>query len=262
MKKWFLLSTIVNISILFLPGYKTVEKNLDKKIIHIKSLTLATNKKIEINKINSLEKNRKFEKRQVASVDNYSKNINEEIKKSNESEIFITKKTETNPKQESLDQSIAINDEKNEHIESGNAEIKTLETDAKEAVVEAGEDRGEKTSIFENKKEVTDTNYIGENFVKDNSNLLYKLIEAPIPKYPLKAQFFGFDKIIEIKAIFTVDKYGFVKDIILDSKDEDYKKYNFDKSVYKALSKYKFTPILYEGKNVEVRFIKNFEFKK
>lgn len=255
MKKWLLLSTIINISILFLPNYNRFEENSKNSIISLKNVNLTSSKSTK-NRENVIKEKKLKPKRIKNSLTNQKKSEktqNVDLKIENDNSISENKVVE----------------EKNTDISTDPVKTENKDTIVNEdgALVEESFPK-EEAPISSNESDnldeqvQVDNNIIGENFVKDNGELVYELLEAPIPKYPIKAQFFGYDKSIEIEATFIVDRNGFVKEITLNSKNEDYKKYNFDKSVYKVLSKYKFTPILYKGKNVEVRFIKNFEFKR
>jgi len=108
--------------------------------------------------------------------------------------------------------------------------------------------------------ENSDENIISRGLVKENEGLSYKILQAPTPSYPFKAQILNLKESVEIVAEFTVDLEGKVKDIQLSSDFSDFRFYNFDKNIEKALKKYRFTPIYYKGEKVEVRFKKRFEF--
>lgn len=87
----------------------------------------------------------------------------------------------------------------------------------------------------------------------------FKILNSVDPNYPRQAQMLGYRKDVIIEVKFLVGLDGKVSDIrILKS----HKKFGFDNEVIIALKKWRFQPIVYNGKKIKVYFIKEFIFKK
>lgn len=86
----------------------------------------------------------------------------------------------------------------------------------------------------------------------------YKIIKEIKPEYPKQAENIRYRKKVVVKARFLVDQSGNVKNIsIINS----HAKLGFDQAVITALNRWKFSPIVYEGKTISVYFQKEFVFE-
>lgn len=87
----------------------------------------------------------------------------------------------------------------------------------------------------------------------------YEILKEVDPKYPIIARKMGYKGEGIVNVSFLVSLDGKVKDIKLISGES---KYGFKDEVIKALKKWKFKPIVYKGKRIEVKFEKVFKFRK
>lgn len=85
----------------------------------------------------------------------------------------------------------------------------------------------------------------------------FEIINEVTPDYPRQAEIAGFKQTVIIEAKFLVDLKGNVEDVQII---KSYGKFGFDKEVIKALKKWKFKPITYQGKKIKVYFNKEFVF--
>lgn len=91
-----------------------------------------------------------------------------------------------------------------------------------------------------------------------NHGIKYKITREITPVYPKQAENIRYRKKVIVKAKFLVDQSGNVKNIsIIDS----HSKLGFDQAVIDALGKWKFSPIVYNGKVISVYFQKEFVFE-
>ena len=91
-----------------------------------------------------------------------------------------------------------------------------------------------------------------------NHGIKYKIVKETAPTYPKQAENIRYRKKVVVKAKFLVDQSGNVKNIsIINS----HSKLGFDQAVIEALGKWKFSPIVYNGKIISVYFQKEFIFE-
>lgn len=91
-----------------------------------------------------------------------------------------------------------------------------------------------------------------------NHGIKYKITREITPVYPKQAENIRYRKKVIVKAKFLVDQSGNVKNIsIINS----HSKLGFDQAVIDALGKWKFSPIIYNGKVISVYFQKEFVFE-
>ena len=91
-----------------------------------------------------------------------------------------------------------------------------------------------------------------------NHGIKYKIVKEITPAYPKQAENIRYRKKVMVKAKFLVDQSGNVKNIsIINS----HSKLGFDQAVIDALGKWKFSPIVYNGKVISVYFQKEFIFE-
>ena len=261
MKKWLLISTILNILILQIPLSKNNKATKVKESINL-DLT-----RINFKTNNSVQKNR---------VSNSDNNLFSEVKPTENAEN-INYNTKNIPVTPSIKES-AISNEKIEAIAYTKELVKPTESNSEipqkisNSFVESKssseiikiESSNTNNKAFETKNIIEKDENILSNgsvkLVKENTNLEYKIIKSVNPVYPKKAQILNLKENIKIFAEFTVDTKGDVKDITLSSDFSKYKQYDFGKAVEKALNSYKFSSIKYKNQIVEVRFKKTFVF--
>lgn len=266
MKKWLLISTILNILILQIPLSKN---NKATKVEESINLDLT---RINFKTNNSVQKNR------VSNSDNnLSSEVKPNINKPTENAENTNYNTENIPVTSSIKES-AISNEKIEAIAYTKELVKPTESNSEipqkisNSFVESKSSSEiittESTSINNKAFEAQIVNEKDENIlsngsvklVKENSDLDYKIIKSVNPVYPKKAQILNLKENVKIITEFIVDTKGDVKDITLFSDFSKYKQYDFDKAVEKALNLYKFSSIIYKNQIVEVKFKKTFEF--
>ncbi len=269
MKKWLLISSIINISILLIPLSFEIEKKEKLKEVRIKNVLIAEKDKIASQKNDNPQKIKTNEK-------NVYKN---QLETSTENVIYLQDEKNFDNNIEELKESINISDTENLNsvqeisikekleedikLEKSVSEIKELGN-----IVKVSGESSEKEFSFsqdnltslESRPQETDNNILSNDLVKENSELNYKILNMPNPEYPSKAKNLNFNKKIIVVSEFIVGKDGKVRKFLLKSENELYKKYAFDKSIEKVLKEYRFTPINYKGRSVEVKFIKIFEF--
>lgn len=86
----------------------------------------------------------------------------------------------------------------------------------------------------------------------------FKVLQQFEPEYPSQAQKIRYSKTVVVKAKFLVDTNGSVKNVQIIKSHE---KFGFDKAVIEALKKWKFKPIVHQGKVIRVYFVKEYTFK-
>lgn len=264
MKKWLLISTILNLLILQIPLSKNNKDSKEKERINLDLKRINFNNSVQKNKISNLNNN------VYSKVKENHDDSSERIKNINYNTINISpipsikESTNSNEKIEDISYTkelinpIESNSEVPQKIPNSFVESKS----SSEIITTESSSINNKTikiqKINEKDKNILSNGSV--KLVKENSNLEYKIIKSVNPVYPKKAQLLNLKESFKIFAEFTVDKKGGIKDITLSSDFSKYKQYDFDKSVEKALSSYEFSSIIYKGEIVEVKFRKTFEF--
>lgn len=85
----------------------------------------------------------------------------------------------------------------------------------------------------------------------------FKILKEISPNYPRQAEMARYNKTVIVEAKFLVGTDGNVQDIKIIKSHE---KFGFDKEVISALKKWKFKPVVYNGRNIKVYFNKEFIF--
>lgn len=91
-----------------------------------------------------------------------------------------------------------------------------------------------------------------------NHGIKYKIVKEITPTYPKQAENIRYRKKVMVKAKFLVDQSGNVKNISIV---KSHSNLGFDQAVIDALGKWKFSPIVYNGKVISVYFQKEFIFE-
>lgn len=270
MKKWLLLSTILNILILQIP---LSNKNNIKKEKEITKLRLnlsaihSNSDKVKNKELPLIDKSKLFnEKKQESTNDSNNKNSDF----NNENITYNIEATQN--KSQEIIENVAIST-KNENITISSSNEKEITDKTSESLSDSApifsDSSIKKIVSFSNGTNETaiilekDENILVEgsvNLVKENKDLEYKIIKSKSPVYPKKAQILNLKENVKVIAEFTVNTNGEIKDISLFSDFVKYKQYDFDKAVDNALKSYKFSTIFYKNQIVEVRFRKVFEF--
>lgn len=97
--------------------------------------------------------------------------------------------------------------------------------------------------------------YIGDQ--KGGQGIGYKIKREVEPQYPIMAKKANFKKEVVIKTKFLVGLNGKVEEVIFL---DNFSSYGFRKEVEKALKKWEFAPIIYQGHNIKMYFYKDFRF--
>ena len=268
MKKWLLLSTVIHLLVLMItfPQNENIPLAKNSEKISFVKINLKFNKKVGTKTSSHDFSKHKTKIVKIKEKSDNSSKINQISDEKIETKVSVDEKTIENTVKNGKEPSIEISENKTqssetEGLEKGKkdeifSENHSIEGNTKEILsekIESGTDIDGKNN---------DKNLISQGFVIENEELIYKILETPNPSYPFKAQILNLTETVKIIAEFTVNLEGKVKDIDLSSDFSDFRVYNFDKSIEKALKKYRFTPISYKGEKVQVRFRKVFEFNK
>ncbi|ALF24684.1 energy transducer TonB [Fusobacterium nucleatum] len=106
----------------------------------------------------------------------------------------------------------------------------------------------------------------GSNFISDgdgsyialsSKGINYQIINEVEPDYPSQAESIGYSKQVKVTVKFLVGLKGNVEKAEITQSHKDL---GFDAEVMKAIKKWKFKPIYYNGKNIKVYFVKTFVF--
>ena len=147
--------------------------------------------------------------------------------------------------------------------------IGTFTTEAKEVkevkkASETSESSASNTSTGDHNSSIPSMNSLltanadGTYNAVSNHGIKYKITREITPTYPKQAENIRYRKKVIVKAKFLVDQSGNVKNIsIIDS----HSKLGFDQAVIDALGKWKFSPIVFNGKVISVYFQKEFVFE-
>ena len=264
MKKWLLLSTVIHLLVLMItfPQNENIPLAKNSEKISFVKVNLKFNKKVGTKTSSHDFSKHKTKIVKIKEKSDNSSKINQISDEKIETKVSVDEKIIENSKELSLEnfgnktqssETEGLEKEKKEEIFSENHSIEGSTSEILSEKIESGTDIGGKN---------IDKNLISQGFVIENEELIYKILETPNPSYPFKAQILNLTETVKIIAEFTVNLEGKVKDIDLSSDFSDFRVYNFDKSIEKALKKYRFTPISYKGEKVQVRFRKVFEFNK
>ena len=264
MKKWLLLSTVIHLLVLMItfPQNENIPLAKNSEKISFVKVNLKFNKKVGTKTSSHDFSKHKTKIVKIKEKSDNSSKINQISDEKIETKVSVDEKIIENSKELSLEnfgnktqssETEGLEKEKKEEIFSENHSIEGSTSEILSEKIEYGIDIDSKN---------IDKNLISQGFVIENEELIYKILETPNPSYPFKAQILNLTETVKIIAEFTVNLEGKVKDIDLSSDFSDFRVYNFDKSIEKALKKYRFTPISYKGEKVQVRFRKVFEFNK
>lgn len=268
MKKWLLISSIINISILLIPFSFKIDKKEKSEEIKIGNIIIVGKSK--------KTKNPVYLSKEVKTYNNENRNqvdiLREEINP-NQKETVINDLVEEFKETNNINTTENLYVDEKKLIEEDSKEENDLEksfsnlneiSDFSEKNVETKDEKNDfykdNMITLESSHQEIDNNILSNDLVKENSQLNYKILNMPNPEYPSKAKNLNFNKKIIVVSEFIVGKDGKVREFLLKSENELYRKYAFDKSIEKVLKEYRFTPINYEGRSVEVKFIKTFEF--
>lgn len=117
---------------------------------------------------------------------------------------------------------------------------------------------GDNNSSIPSMNSLLTANADGTYNAVSNHGIKYKITREVTPTYPKQAENIRYRKKVIVKAKFLVDQSGNVKNIsIINS----HSKLGFDQAVIDALGKWKFSPIMYNGKVISVYFQKEFVFE-
>lgn len=86
----------------------------------------------------------------------------------------------------------------------------------------------------------------------------FEILRQIDPDYPRQAEIIRYSKDVVVEVRFLVDTKGMVKDVKIIKSHE---KFGFDRAVIESLKKWKFKPIVFNGKKMNVYFNKEFVFK-
>ena len=108
---------------------------------------------------------------------------------------------------------------------------------------------------------IKETNFIensdGTYTAVSSKGIDFKILKEISPDYPRQAEMARYNKTVIVEAKFLVGTDGSVEDIKIIKSHE---KFGFDKEVISALKKWKFKPVVYNGRNIKVYFNKEFIF--
>jgi|GEM_PF-4609626 len=204
---------------------------------------------------NHVEDNKKFE-----TEKNIESLIREEKYSLSNEASFINKEDLSLEKKISLEKI-----EKKDLIDEKSIEKEVVLQELVKTVKENSNKNLEEKQNVKEKLENKDENILsisnGEIRVRDNDELVYKIIRMPEANYPSRAKRQKIDESIKVEASFVIGTNGRVKNIELSSNFREFTSLGFAKEVENNLKKYKFSPIYYRGQKVEVLFYKVFIFE-
>jgi TonB family protein len=143
-------------------------------------------------------------------------------------------------------------------INSGNTTDKiTIEKNDKKAVINTGVYNNKESCATKGKKEeIKPIKTIPQN--QYEKGLKYKILKADEPEYPSKAKRLRVRTEVRVKVKFKVNLKGYVEEIeLLSPKDA----LGFATEVEKAIKKWQFSEINFNGESSEFYFVKEFVFK-
>ena len=97
--------------------------------------------------------------------------------------------------------------------------------------------------------------YIGDQ--KNGGGIRYRIKREIDPEYPTLAKRANYRNEVVIKTKFLIGLNGKVEEIIFL---DNFSSYGFRKEVEKALKKWEFDPIIYQGEKIKLYFYKDFRF--
>lgn len=106
----------------------------------------------------------------------------------------------------------------------------------------------------------------GGNFTVDSAGtytalssqgINFEIINQYDPEYPRQAEIIRYNKAVVVEARFLVNLDGKVENIQIT---KSHSKFGFDQAVIDSLKKWKFKPIVHNGKKIKVFFVKEFVF--
>lgn len=173
---------------------------------------------------------------------------------------------ETEPESYEKEQEDTKDKETEKKVEKAETEIKSkMSNNKKEKEVKKQKKKKNKTEKTV-KKNSDDIFTKSGNFIANldgtytaisSKGINFEIITQVDPDYPRQAEIIRYNKSIIVEVRFLVNLNGNIEDIkILKS----HEKFGFDKEVISALKKWKFKPIVYNGKNIKVYFNKEFIF--
>lgn len=85
----------------------------------------------------------------------------------------------------------------------------------------------------------------------------FEIISQPDPNYPRQAEVIRYSQTVTVEVRFLVGLDGNIEDVQIT---KSHAKFGFDDEVLKALRRWKFKPIVYNGRKIKVYFNKEFVF--
>ena len=231
MKKYFLIAAIIHSFFFIHINKKNTLGNPDfsiKKNIPISYNTINSRENISGAKIIQQEKTEEAKEEKTEPVKN------NEVKPVPEFESKMTKEKKN------------IKDEKK--TEKNKNSQKKSETVKKENK-NSGENIKKEVNFIEN----SDGTYTAVS----SKGIDFKILKEISPNYPRQAEMARYNKTVIVEAKFLVGTDGSVEDVKIIKSHE---KFGFDKEVIQALKKWKFKPVVYNGRNIKVYFNKEFIF--
>lgn len=237
MKKYFLIAAVIHGFFFIHISSKNTLGNPDfsiKKNIPISYNVVNSRENISGAKIIKQEKIEEIKEEKTEPVKN------EEIKSVPEFESKMTRDKKDIKEEEKKP-------EKNKKTENKKPQKKS------ETVKKENKNSGENT--------IKETNFIensdGTYTAVSSKGIDFKILKEISPNYPRQAEMARYNKTVIVEAKFLVGTDGSVEDIKIIKSHE---KFGFDKEVISALKKWKFKPVVYNGRNIKVYFNKEFIF--
>lgn len=237
MKKYFLIAAVIHSFFFIHISSKNTLGNPDfsiKKNIPISYNAVNSRENISGAKIIKQEKIEEIKEEKTEPVKT------EEVKPAPEFESRMTKEKKDIKEEEKKP-------EKNKKTENKKTQKKS-ET-AKKENKNSGKNTIKETNFIEN----SDGTYTAVS----SKGIDFKILKEISPDYPRQAEMARYNKTVIVEAKFLVGTDGSVEDIKIIKSHE---KFGFDKEVISALKKWKFKPVVYNGRNIKVYFNKEFIF--
>ncbi|QQB74976.1 energy transducer TonB [Fusobacterium canifelinum] len=263
MKKYILISLVLHLIILFGFGLiqtnQMVEDEPKNKVVPIAFVAKQTSE-------NPGAKVLDTEEREKQSPEPPKPKVEKKPEEKKPVEKKVEKKIEKEPEKKKIESNVPSKDakpvekqpepttsENNQSIETASkAESTSSETSSSTGGSTKGTGSGDEG--------------FGSNFISDgdgsyialsSKGINYEIINEVEPDYPSQAESIGYSKQVKVTVKFLVGLKGNVEKAEITKSHKDL---GFDAEVMKAIKKWKFKPIYYNGKNIKVYFIKTFVF--
>mgnify|MGYP000973013239 FL=1 len=263
MKKYILISLIVHLAILFLfATIKTEEVEKEKlvknEVVPIAFVAKQTSDNPGAKTLDTQEREKPKEEKPKSEPKIEKKVEEKKVEEKKPVEKPIEKKAEKT-EEKKIESNISSKEDTSHSDNSSKSSSESSSTSSSDKSSNHSSDGGSPNG--NSSGEDLGSNFIvdgdGTNIALTSEGINYQIINEVEPDYPSQAESIGYSKKVQVTVKFLVGLKGNVEkaEIIKSHKD-----LGFDAEVMKAIKKWKFKPIYYNGKNIKVYFVKTFVF--